>query len=93
MATAPNNQPEPWKLDKHIPVALIISMIVQVGSVVWWVSGLQHSVQDHERRLAAQESGKVAERMAVVEAQLRDSRELQVRMDQKLDRILDTKTR
>ena len=73
-----------WKLDKHIPVAVIFTIVAQGLAGVWWVSGLQHSVQDHERRL-------VAERMAVVEVQLSDSRELQLEMNRKLDRLVDAK--
>ncbi len=80
-----------WKLDKHIPVAVIFTIVAQGLAGVWWVSGLQHSVQDHERRLVAQEAAKVAERMAVVEVQLRDSRELQLEMNRKLDRLVDAK--
>ena len=80
-----------WKLDKHIPVAVIFAIAAQGLAGVWWVSGLQHSVQDHERRLVAQEAAKVAERMAVVEVQLRDNRELQLEMNRKLDRLMDAK--
>ena len=80
-----------WKLDKHIPIAVIFTIAAQGLAGVWWVSGLQHSVQDHERRLVAQEAAKVAERMAVVEVQLRDSRELQLEMNHKLDRLVDAK--
>lgn len=78
-----------WKLDKHIPVAVIFTIIAQGAALVWWVSGLQHSVQDHEKRLVAQEAAKISERMAVVEVQMRDSRELQLDMDRKLDKIVD----
>lgn len=80
-----------WKLDKHIPVAVIFTIVVQGIAGVWWVSGLQHSVQDHERRLVAQEAAKIAERMAVVEVQMRDNRELQLEMNRKLDRLVDAK--
>jgi hypothetical protein len=80
-----------WKLDKHIPVAVIFTIVVQGIAGVWWVSGLQHSVQDHERRLVAQEATKIAERMAVVEVQMRDNRELQLEMNRKLDRLMDAK--
>jgi hypothetical protein len=80
-----------WKLDKHIPVAVIFTIVAQGLAGVWWVSGLQHSVQDHERRLVAQEAAKVAERMAVVEVQMRDNRDLQLEMNRKLDRLVDVK--
>lgn len=80
-----------WKLDKHIPVAVIFTIVVQGVAGVWWVSGLQHSVQDHERRLVIQEAAKISERMAVVEAQMRESREQQNEINRKLDRLLESK--
>lgn len=80
-----------WKLDKHIPVAVIFTIVVQGVAGVWWVSGLQHSVQDHERRLVIQEAAKISERMAVVEVQMRESREQQNEINRKLDRLLESK--
>lgn len=80
-----------WKLDKHIPVAVIFTIVVQGVAGVWWVSGLQHSVQDHERRLVIQEAAKISERMAVVEVQMRESSEQQNEISRKLDRLLESK--
>lgn len=91
MADNRREEEDRWKLDKHIPVAVIFTIVVQGIAGVWWVSGLQHSVQDHERRLVAQEAAKIAERMAVVEVQMRDNRELQLEMNRKLDRLVDAK--
>lgn len=89
--TTGNREDDRWKLDKHIPVAVIVAIMIQGVAGVWWVSGLQHSVQDHERRLVAQEAAKIAERMAVVEVQMRDNRDLQLEMNRKLDRLVDVK--
>lgn len=80
-----------WKLDKHIPVAVIFTIVVQGAAGVWWVSGLDHSVQDHERRLVIQEAAKISERMAVVEVQMREGREQQNEISHKLDRLLESK--
>jgi TolA-binding protein len=33
-----------WHLDKRIPIALIVTLIVQTGLAVWWVSNLSHRV-------------------------------------------------
>lgn len=81
-----------WQIDRHIPVALIVTMIGQLVGVVWWGSSIQHSLTDHERRLSAQETGKVSERMAIVETQIRNSQELQLEMNRKLDKIIDRQT-
>lgn len=77
-----------WKLDKHVPIAIILAILAQGTMGIWWVSGLQHSVQDHEKRLAVYEATKISERMAVVESQITASRELQLEMNKKLDLIL-----
>lgn len=80
-----------WKVDKHIPIAVIFTIVVQGVAGAWWLAGLEYSVQNHERRLVAQEATKVSERMAVVEVQLRESREQQNEINRKLDRLLEIK--
>lgn len=78
-----------WRIDRHIPIALILTMLGQLVGVVWWGSSMQHALSDHERRIGAQETGKVTERMAVVESQMRASQELQQEMNRKLDKLVD----
>lgn len=80
-----------WVLDKHVPLTVIFAVVMQTAAGIWWVSNLQHSVQDHERRMLSLEASKIAERMAVVEVQLRDSRDLQLEMNRKLDRLMDAR--
>ncbi len=84
-----HHEQERWRVDKHIPVALILTLIGQGAGIIWWGSSMQHAIQDHERRIVAQETTKTSERMAVVESQIKASRELQIEMNQKLDRLLD----
>jgi hypothetical protein len=77
-----------WQLDKHIPVAFIFAFTVQGVAAVWWFSGLQYRLQDHERRISITETTRISERVAVMEAQLRDSREIQLEMNRKLDKLV-----
>jgi hypothetical protein len=42
---------ESWHLDRRVPVALIIALLAQGCIGIWWVSGLNTQVQDHERRI------------------------------------------
>lgn len=62
--------PEPWHLDKRVPLALILSLAVQTGVMVWWAATLSARVDDHDRRIdrveaagktQADESRKMAE--------------------------------
>lgn len=34
-----------WKLDRHIPIAVILAIIVQTGGAVWWMSALSQDVE------------------------------------------------
>lgn len=47
---------EPWRVDKNIPVTLIVVLILQTGSFVVWASKLDASVADHERRISLGEN-------------------------------------
>ena len=42
MASVPNE--EPWHFDKKVPIALIVTIVVQTVAVVWWASGIHHRV-------------------------------------------------
>jgi hypothetical protein len=43
-----------WQLDRHIPVALIVTVIVQTGALVWYARGLDIAVAQHEKELSQQ---------------------------------------
>jgi len=32
----------PWHLDKRVPVALILTIVLQTGGVIWWASQQTH---------------------------------------------------
>ena len=51
---------EPWHLDKRVPIALILSLAVQTGGMVWWAANLSRAVHEHERRITTIEQGDVA---------------------------------
>lgn len=38
-----------WHLDKRVPIALIVAMLAQIGTFVWFASGLSHRVDTLER--------------------------------------------
>lgn len=78
-----------WTVDRHIPVAFLVGLLVQAAGAVWWGSQIQSKQEELERRLAVQEAAKTAERMAVLEEQLKASKELQSSMNNKLDRLLE----
>lgn len=43
----PNNN---WHLDKRVPITLIVAIMLQTGSFIWFMSGLNSDVEGLERR-------------------------------------------
>lgn len=43
-----------WHLDKRVPVAIIIAILVQTGGMVWWASNLTARVSTLEERQTEQ---------------------------------------
>lgn len=43
-----------WHLDKRVPLALIVALIVQTSGAVWWAAGITASIENaalHRARL------------------------------------------
>jgi TolA-binding protein len=40
-----------WHLDKRVPVALLLGLLLQGGGVIWWASGANERLTQIERRL------------------------------------------
>ncbi len=76
---------ERWHVGKEVPIALLVSLLVQTGALVWWARGQVATTDDHERRITALEKerdvARVAERIAVIEAAIVDIRRGNERME------------
>ncbi len=88
---------EPWHLDRHIPIALILAIIGQTAGAVWWASTISSAVADHARRIVALEIGKAedargdrdnADRLARIEERQRASQDSLVEIKQQLNLLL-----
>ena len=47
---------ESWHLTKSVPVTLIVAIVLQTISLVWYVSSLDSSVKNNARDLVRQET-------------------------------------
>lgn len=45
-----------WHLSKTVPVTMIVAILVQTVSLVWYVSSLDNSVKNNSRDLLRQET-------------------------------------
>jgi hypothetical protein len=70
-----------WSLDRRIPAALIVTLILQTMVGVWWLAQLGERVSTLERAEATRQA--VVERLTRVE----------VKVDTALDGITDIKRR
>jgi hypothetical protein len=84
-----NTSDNQWHLDKKVPIALLLTMLLQFGGFMVMLGTIKAQGEDHERRISQLEAQKVSERLASLEAQVSDTKALLVRMEQKIDRIAE----
>jgi len=46
---------EPWHLDKKVPISLVVVLLVQTGSFIWWASGVDSRITQIELDRVKQE--------------------------------------
>lgn len=44
---------DPWHLDKRVPVALIVTIMMQTAAAIWWASALSQRMTAIEQDTAA----------------------------------------
>ena len=80
-----------WRIDKHIPIPMLIGLIAQTFIVVWVVSARlteqTERLGTYDRRITAIEAYRLSERVAVMESQMADIRALLLRLDSRLDTL------
>lgn len=47
-----NQTKESWHLDKKVPIALILTVLLQAGAFIWWARGIDKMVDSQEARIA-----------------------------------------
>lgn len=47
---------EPWHLDKRVPLALILALLLQTVSAVWWAATIDSRVSNNEGTLSRLDS-------------------------------------
>ena len=84
--TAIPNQEGGWQVDKRVPIALIITLLIQTFGIVWWGATLTARVSNLEQTAIA--ASTQPERLARVETKLEGVQETLTRVDEKLERAL-----
>lgn len=85
-----------WHLDKKVPIALIITIFLQIAAFVWMaakldsrVSVLEATDRRHERaiELLISERDGIRDRLKGLEEVQKATNSLLIRIDEKLDRL------
>jgi hypothetical protein len=67
---ADGNQPtgDHWTVDRRIPLALILAIVVQTGGIVWWAASASERLNNLEKKVEL--AGPHADRLTRVEVKL-----------------------
>lgn len=84
-----------WSIDHRIPLALILTIVLQTAGIVWWTASLAARVDENGRRLAVVERTEAArivderrlyERLATFDANVTAIRASLARIETRLER-------
>lgn len=78
-----------WHFEKGIPLSIVVMVIAQSVAAVWWVGGLVKQTEENTKRIAHIEAQRVSERVTTLEYQRIDDRGSLVRIENKLDRLIE----
>lgn len=83
-----NKDEAKWHLDKRVPIALIVAILVQCGTGIWWGATMAARVDSNERRIVQLEanSQKMADSFTTMNAQMS-------RLDERIMATLETTRR
>jgi len=85
-----------WHIDRGINVAMLAALAGQFAWFSFQSGQAVRTLAEHDRRLSAVESQRIAERMVAVEgkqvelsAQVAETKAVMLRMESKLDRVIE----
>lgn len=75
---------EQWHLSKSVPLSIIVAVVLQTLTLVWFIAGLDASVAQNTRDLVRQET-----RISTLEASVQSQALSIARMDENIQAIRD----
>lgn len=90
----PPPEDDGWHLDKRVPIALIIMMVVQLMGVVATFTSMQGDINNNRRGLVTMQSAGATrdeklERLISVERDVTHIRDVVGKMERKIDRLTE----
>lgn len=73
---------EPWHLSKSVPLSIIFAVIIQTVTLVWFIAGLNASIDQNSRDLVRHET-----RIEALESVVQTQAVAMARMDENIQAI------
>lgn len=73
---------EPWHLSKSVPLSIIFAVVVQTVTLVWFIAGLNASIENNSRDLVRHET-----RIEALETSVQNQAIAVARMDENIQAI------
>lgn len=89
--TGPERREGSWHLDKKVTITLILLLLGQIGSTIWWAADLSHATKENSKATIA-----ISNRIAEIESRERESSKLverMVRVETMLENLQSTANR
>jgi hypothetical protein len=86
-----NPKVEKWHVGREIPIVVVVTMFIQTMGIVWWASSINNKV-DAIRTLVPQITQNASE-IAVLKSQNGDIKSDLIRIEVKVDRLLERTVR
>ncbi|MCE7997376.1 MAG: hypothetical protein HEP70_00815 [Rhodobiaceae bacterium] len=83
---ADDKTPGRWHLDKRVPIALIVAILIQTAGALTWAGAASERINHLERQVINDDD--MGERTARLEAQAAYMRATLTRIEDKLDRVI-----
>lgn len=77
-----------WTVDRRVPLALIVTLLLQLGYTIWWAAQQESKDNTQDSRIALLESQRVAERLAVLEYQQAEIKSLVIQTNVNVTQLL-----
>jgi len=79
-------EPGRWHLDRRVPLALIVAILIQTAGALMWAGAASERINQLERQVISEDD--MGERTARLEAQAAYMRATLARIEDKLDRAI-----
>ena len=73
---------EPWHLSRSVPLSIIFAVVVQTGTLVWFIAGLNANIESNSRDLVRHET-----RIEALETSVQNQAIAVARMDENIQAI------